>query len=93
MVAVALFTRPCCCVPKYLSKKLTDSSRPRGTLRTNGHAAEYMTRIGKKRELRRQWQRVAKLVLAKEDVLTVSRALELALFMHSKLDVSKVPAK
>jgi hypothetical protein len=28
-----------------------------------------------------------------EDVLTVSRALELALFMDAKLDVSKVPAK
>jgi hypothetical protein len=31
------------------------------------------------------WQRVAKLILAKEDVLTVSRALELALFMDAKL--------
>jgi hypothetical protein len=28
-----------------------------------------------------------------ENVLTVSRALELALFMDAKLDVSKVPAK
>jgi hypothetical protein len=33
------------------------------------------------------------LILAKEDVLTVSRALELALFMDAKLDVAKVPAK
>jgi hypothetical protein len=30
------------------------------------------------------------LILAKEDVLTVSRALELALFMDAKLDVAKV---
>jgi len=30
---------------------------------------------------------------AKKDVLTVSRALELALFMVAKLDVSNVPAK
>jgi len=30
------------------------------------------------------------LILAKEDVLTVSRAVELALFMDVKLDVSKV---
>ena len=52
-----------------------------------------MTGIGKKRELRSQWQRVAKLILAQEDVRTVSRALELALFMDAKLDVSKVPAK
>jgi hypothetical protein len=33
------------------------------------------------------------LILAKEDVLTVSRALELALFKDAKLDVSKVPAE
>jgi hypothetical protein len=31
---------------------------------------------------------LAKLVLAKEDVLTVSRALELALFYDAKLDVT-----
>jgi hypothetical protein len=42
--------------------------------------------------LRTQWQRVCKLILAKEDVMPVSRALELALFMGAKLDVSKVPA-
>jgi hypothetical protein len=46
--------------------------------------------MGKKRELRTHWQRVAKLILAKEDVLTVSRALELALFLDAKLDVSKL---
>jgi hypothetical protein len=34
-----------------------------------------------------------KLILAKEDVLTVSRAFELALFMDAKLDVSKGAAK
>jgi hypothetical protein len=46
--------------------------------------------MGKKRELLNHWQRACKLILAKEDVLTVSRALELALFMDAKLDVSKV---
>ena len=39
------------------------------------------------------WANSAKLILAKEDVRTVSRALELALFMDAKFDVSKVPAK
>jgi hypothetical protein len=39
-----------------------------------------MTGIGKQRELRSHWQRACKLILAKEDMLTVSRALELALF-------------
>jgi hypothetical protein len=32
-------------------------------------------------------------LLAKENALTVSRALELALFMDAKFDVSKVPTK
>jgi hypothetical protein len=49
-----------------------------------------MTSMRKKRELLNHWQRVAKLVLAKEDVLTVSRALELALFMDAQLDVSQL---
>jgi hypothetical protein len=35
-------------------------------------------------------QRACKLILAKEDVLTVSRALELALFIDAKLDVPKL---
>jgi hypothetical protein len=33
------------------------------------------------------------LILAKADVMTVSRALELALFMDARLDVAKAPAK
>jgi hypothetical protein len=63
------------------------------TLHTIREAVDYMTGIGKKRELRSQWQRVAKLILAKTDVQIVSRALELALFIDATLDVSKVPAK
>ncbi len=55
-------------------------------------ACNYMTSRGKQRELRHHWQRAAKLI-AKADVLTVSRAPELALFMDAKLDVSKIPAK
>jgi len=55
-------------------------------------ACDYMTAMNKQRELRQRWQRVAKLILAKENVLTVNRALELALFMDAKLDVAKVPA-
>jgi hypothetical protein len=52
-----------------------------------------MTGMDKKRELRTHWQGACKSILAKEDVLTVSRALELAIFMATKLDVSKVPAE
>jgi hypothetical protein len=68
--------------PEYLSQKLDRPlpTKDGGILRTIGDACDYMTGIGKKRELLSHWQRVAKLILAKEDVLTVSRALELALF-------------
>jgi hypothetical protein len=81
--------------PEYFSQKLDRPlpTKDGGTLRTIGEACDYMTRMGKKRELLSHWQRVAKFILAKEDVMTVSRALELALFMDAKLDVSKVPAK
>jgi hypothetical protein len=35
------------------------------TLRTIGQAVDYMTSIGKKRELLKHWQRACKLILAK----------------------------
>jgi hypothetical protein len=47
-----------------------------------------MTAMGKQREARQHW--AAKLILSKSNVMTVSRALELALFMDAKLDMSKV---
>jgi hypothetical protein len=74
--------------PAYITQKLDRPlpTKDGGTLRTLGQAVDYMTGIGKKRELLNRWQRIAKLILAKEDVLTVSRALELALFMDAKLD-------
>ena len=70
-----------------------DGEPGEGPMKVGPSIVDYMTGMGKQRELRSQWQRVAKLILAKEDVATVSRALELALFMDAKLDVSKVPAK
>jgi hypothetical protein len=74
----------------YLSQKLTRSipTKDGGTLRTIREACDYMTTMGRKREMRQHCQWVAKLVLANEDVLTVSRGLELALFMDAKLDVA-----
>jgi hypothetical protein len=62
-------------------------------LADRAEACDYMTAMDKQRERRQRWQRVAKLILAKENVLTVTRALELALFMDAKLDVAKVSAK
>ena len=81
--------------PAYLSRKLDQPlpTKDGGTLRTIRDACDYMTDMDKKRELRSQWQRVAKLILAEADVTAVSRTLELALFMDAKLDVSKVPPK
>jgi hypothetical protein len=75
--------------PEYLSQNLDRPVPIKGaaTLHTLGQAVDYMTGIGKKRELLSHWQGAAKLILAKEDVLTVSRALELALFIDAKLDV------
>jgi hypothetical protein len=68
--------------PAYLSQKLDRPlpTKDGGTLRTIREACDYMTAMDKQRELRQRWQRVAKLILAKENVLIVSRALELALF-------------
>jgi hypothetical protein len=81
--------------PAYLSQTLDRPlpTKDGGTLRTIRDACDYMTGMGKKRELLSHWQRVAKLILAHADVFAVSRALELALFMDAKLDVSKVLAK
>jgi hypothetical protein len=78
--------------PEYLSQNLDRPlpTKDGGVLRTIRDACDYMTGMDKKRELRSHWQRACKLILAKADVLTVSRALELALFMDAKLDVSKL---
>jgi hypothetical protein len=78
--------------PEYLSQNL-DRPLPTtdgGTLAIIGQAVDYMTAMGKQREARQHWQRAAKLILSKSDVMTVSRALELALFKDAKLDVSKI---
>ena len=81
--------------PEYLSQNLDRPlpTRDGGTLRTIREACDYMSAIGTQRELRPHWQQACKLILAKADVMTVSRALELALFMDAKMDVSKLPAK
>ena len=81
--------------PEYLSQRLDQplTTKDGGILRTIRDACDYMTGMGKQRELRSHWQRACKLILAKADVVTVSRALELALFMDAKLDVSKIPAE
>jgi|GraSoiStandDraft_59_1057299.scaffolds.fasta_scaffold1127077_1 hypothetical protein len=81
--------------PAYLSQKLDRPlpTKDGGTLRTIREACDYTTAMDKQRELRQRWQRIAKLILAKENVLTVSRALELALFMDANLDVVAIASR
>jgi hypothetical protein len=78
--------------PAYLSQKLTGpiSTKDGGTLRTVLDARAYMLALPKDREHRSQWQRAAELLLDGADVAAFSKALELALFMDSKVDVSKL---
>src|SRR5215467_13724385 len=66
--------------PAYLTRKLTSPipTKDGGTLSTIGEACEYMAAIGKERELRPHWQRVAALS---------SRVL-LAVLKDAKLDVT-----
>jgi hypothetical protein len=80
--------------PEYLSKKLDQPlpTKDGGTLRIILDARTYMLALSKDRERRAQWQRAAELLLDGADAGAFSKALELALFYDSKLDVSKVPA-
>jgi hypothetical protein len=87
-ILLAAFDKECATARSspWLSNLRSGSAGPASI----GEACNYMASMEKKRELLNHWQRVAKLVLAKEDVLTVSRALELALFMDAQLDVSQL---
>lgn len=77
--------RPCCCVVS--TKSWLNPSRPK-TAPSCAPCVRLHASMDEKRELRSRWQRVAKLILAKEDLLTVIRALELARFMDTKFDVA-----
>jgi len=46
-------------------------------------AVEYVSSMGKQREARQHWQRAAKLILSKFDVVAVSRSLEFALLVRT----------
>jgi hypothetical protein len=71
-----MFHRPAA----YLAKKLTRPLRTTdgGTPRTVLDARAYIVSLLKRRELRGQWQ----------DVGELTKALELALFFDSKLDLT-----
>ena len=64
-------------------------------MHTIGQAVDYMTSIGKNRELLNHWQRVAKLILAKEDVLRKHDELGLLRYMEpgaGKMAIGRLPA-
>jgi hypothetical protein len=74
----------------YLTKKL---ARPLpttngGTLRTVLGVRAYIVSLLKRRELRGQWQRACELLLTEADVGELTKAVELALFYDSKLDLT-----
>jgi hypothetical protein len=58
-----------------------------GTLHTVLDARAYMVSLLKRRELRGQWQRACELLLIEADVDQLTKAVELALFYDSKLDL------
>jgi hypothetical protein len=73
--------------PAYLSKKLTPPipTKDGGTLRTILEAYEYMTTIGKERELRPHWHRVRELMLQEAEVAAVSSQVRLAVLKDASL--------
>jgi len=81
-----MFHRPAA----YLAKKLTRPLRTTdgGTARTVLDARAYIVSLLKRRELRGQWQRACELLLTEADVGELTKALELALFFDSKLDLT-----
>jgi hypothetical protein len=81
--------------PRYLATKLTEPlpTTDGGTLRTIGDAVAYMTALPKHRELAKPWQHAAKLIIAREPVEAVTRALSLALFTDAKLDLGHKRAR
>ena len=86
MALISMFRRP----SAYLDRKLARPLRTTDgrTLRTVLDARAYMVSLLKKRELRGQWQRACELLLTEADVDELTKALELALFYDSKLDLT-----
>jgi hypothetical protein len=78
------------CVPRTSPKARPLPTKDGGMLRTIREGVRlHDTGLDKAREMRRHWQRVAKLILAKEDVMTVSAARIRPLPGTPKLDVSR----
>lgn len=74
----------------YLDQKLTRPlpTTDGGTLRTVLDVRAYMVSLLKRRHLQGQWQRACELLLTEADVGGLTKAVELALFYDSKLDLT-----
>jgi hypothetical protein len=81
-----MFRRPSAYLHQKLARPLPTTDR--GTLRTVLDARDYMVSLLKRRELRGQWQRACELLLTEADVGELTKAVELALFYDSKLDLT-----
>jgi hypothetical protein len=82
-----MFRRPSPYLQQKLARPLPTTDR--GSLRTVLDAQEYMLSLLKRRELRGQWQRACELLLTEADVSELTKAVELALFYESKLDLTE----
>jgi hypothetical protein len=81
-----MFHRPSAYLAKKLARPLpTTDGR---TVRTVLDARAYMVSLLKRRELRGQWQRACELLLTEADIGELTKAVELALFYDSKLDLT-----
>jgi hypothetical protein len=82
---MSMFRRPSGCLAKKLGRPLRTTDG--GTLHTVLEARAYMVSLLKRRELRGQWQRARELLLTEAHVGKLTKALELALFYDSKVDL------
>jgi hypothetical protein len=74
---------------EYLSEKLTPYPLPTkdaGELRTVGDVRAYMQALSKTSALRAHWQHASRLLLEEVRAVTLTRQVQVALFMDGKLD-------
>jgi len=83
---MSMFRRRSAYLHQNLARPLPTTDR--GTLHTVLDAQAYIVSLLKRRELRGQWQRACELLLTEADVGELTKAVELALFYDSKLDLT-----
>ena len=77
---------------EYLAKPLTPYPLPTkdgGVLRTIGDVRAYMLALPKTRDLRTHWQQASRLFLDEAGVATLTRQVQVALFLDGRLDAEE----